>query len=135
VLRLRQWLNFWEYLTYVFVTFIDYSDANLIWQVPVALGLSYRSVKGLNDFIDHRLPGRPPFYCKVLDIGHERLEFYYRDALECIRSLFGDPQYAQDLVFAPERHYTDHERKTRVYHEMYTCDWWWSIQVRNLLMV
>ena len=86
----------------------------------------------LNNFIDTKLPGRPPFRRKELVIGQERLEFYCRDALECIRSLFGDPQYVQDLVFAPERHYIDHERKSRLYHEMYTCDWWWTIQVHDL---
>ena len=96
------------------------------------LRLSYHTVKELNGFIDHKLPGRPPFRCKVVLIGQERLEFYCRDVLECIRSLFGDAQYAEDLVFAPERHYTSHERKSRLYHEMYTCDWWWTIQVCNL---
>jgi len=105
---------------------------NSVLQVPDALGLSYHTVKGLNDFIDHKLPGRPSFRCKELFIGQERLEFYCRDVLECIRSLYGNPQYAEDLVFAPERHYTSHERKSRLYHEMYSCDWWWTIQVRDL---
>ena len=78
------------------------------------------------------MPGRPPFECKVLNIGGEKLEFYCRDALDCIRSIYGDPQFAQDLVFAPERHYTSHERTSRLYNEMYTCDWWWTVQVRKL---
>ena len=82
------------------------------------LGLSYHTVKQLNELVDYKLPGRPSFQCKELVIGQECLEFYYRDILGCIRSLYGDPQYAQDLVFAPERHYTSHERKSRVYHEM-----------------
>lgn len=103
--------------------------------MPDALGLSYRSVKELNDLIDHKMPGRPLFRRKDVIIGQERVEFYYRDVLECIRSLFGDPQYAEDLVFAPERHYTTHERKSRLYHEMYTCDWWWTIQVRKLDLI
>jgi hypothetical protein len=96
------------------------------------LELSYHSVKQLNDLIDHELPERPTFQHKELVIGQECLEFYYRDALECIQLLFSDPQYTQDLVFAPERHYTSHKRKSRLYHEMYTCDWWWTIQVCNL---
>jgi hypothetical protein len=66
------------------------------------LGLSYRSVKELNDVIDTKLPGRPPFHCKVLEIGDEWLEFYCRDILECIRSLYGDPNFAQDMAFVPE---------------------------------
>jgi len=77
-----------------------------------------------------KLPRRPLFQCKVVQIGEEKLEFYYRDILQCIRSLFGNPLFAEDLVFAPERHYTSHERKHRLYNEMYTSDWWWSVQVR-----
>ena len=94
------------------------------------IGLSYRSVKELNTFIDDNLPRRPPFQCMELMIGHEHLEFYYKDMLDCIESIYGDPQYAKDLVFTLEQHYTDHECKSRLYHEMYTCDWWWEIQVR-----
>lgn len=52
--------------------------------------------------------------------------------VECIRSLYGDPEFTQDLVFAPERHYTSHERRCRVYNEMYTCEWWWTVQVCDL---
>ena len=93
------------------------------------LGLSYRSVKQMNELIDVKIPGRPRFLCKKLFIGHEHLEFYCRDVTECIRSLYGDPQFAQELAFAPERHYTTHERTCRIYNEMYTGDWWWSVQV------
>jgi hypothetical protein len=99
-------------------------------QVADILGLSFHTVKELNALIDDNLPGRPTFRRKEVLIAGERLEFYCRDALESIRSLFGDPQFANELVFAPERHYTNHERKSRLYHEMYTCDWWWMIQVR-----
>jgi len=95
------------------------------------LGLSYRTVKQLNNIIDNKLPGHPPFRCKELIIGGERLEFYYRDVIECIQSLYGDPGFVQDLVFAPERHYTSAERTCRIYNEMHTGDWWWMVQVRN----
>lgn len=95
------------------------------------LDLSYRSVKQMNDIIDSKIPGRPPFQRKELVIGHERLEFYCRDVIECIRSLYGDPRFAQELTFAPEQHYTGHERMCRIYNEMHTGDWWWSVQVRN----
>lgn len=66
------------------------------------LGLSYCSVKQMNDIIDMKISGRPPFLCKELVIGHERLEFYYRDVIECIRSLYGDPEFTRELAFAPE---------------------------------
>jgi hypothetical protein len=101
-------------------------------KVVDALNLSYHTVRQLNEIIDTKLPGRPRFERKELDIGGEHLDFYCRDILECIRSLYGDPQFTQDLAFTPERHYTSHERTSRIYNEMYTGDWWWSVQVRSL---
>ena len=71
------------------------------------LGVSYRTVKDLNLIIDN-LPGRrPPFQCQDVLIGNEKLQFHFRDILLCIRAIYGDPEFAQDLVFAPERHYAD----------------------------
>jgi hypothetical protein len=93
------------------------------------LGLSYHTPNELNDIIDNTLPGRPPFKCHDLAIAGETLQFYYRDILQCIRTLFGDPEFAQDLIFAPERHYTDRERTSRVYSELHTSNWWWAVQV------
>ena len=101
------------------------------WKVINKLGLSYHTVKQLNDIIDNKLPGRPPFRCRELIIGDERLEFYHRDIIDCIRSLYGDPQFVQDLMFAP-RHYTSPERVCRIYNEMHTGDWWWAVQVRTV---
>ena len=95
------------------------------------LGLSYRTAKQLNEIIDEKLPGRPPFQCREFIIGDEHLEFYCRDIVECIRSLYGDPKFGQDLTFAPERHYTNPERTCRIYNEMHTGDWWWTVQVCN----
>ena len=95
------------------------------------LGLSYHTAKELNDIIDNNLPGHPPFRCKELVIGDERLEFYCHDIIECIRSLYGDPGFVQDLVFAPEQHYTSAECTCCIYNEMHTGDWWWMVQVYN----
>jgi hypothetical protein len=96
------------------------------------LGLSYNLTKQLNDIIDNVLPGRPPFECHNLVIGGETLELYFRDILACIRSIYSDPELAQDLVIAPERHYADHEQTDRIYSEIHTGDWWWAVQVRRL---
>ena len=93
------------------------------------LELSYGNAKELNSIID-TLPGRrPPFVCKDFTIGGERLSFYFRDITECIRSLYGDPNFVRDLAFAPERHYSDPQHANRIYSEMYTGDWWWAVQV------
>jgi len=95
------------------------------------LGLSYHTANKLNSIIDN-LPGRPPFKSRDFLIGNETLRFHFRDIVPCIHAIFGDPEFAQDLVFAPERHYAVHEQTCRVYSEMYTGDWWWSKQVRDM---
>lgn len=49
--------------------------------------------------------------------------------MDCIRSLYGNPEFAPYLVFAPERHYSNGDR---VYHDMYTGRWWWDTQVYSI---
>lgn len=49
--------------------------------------------------------------------------------MECIRALYGDPQHAQYLCFAPEQHYADADKTERLYHDMNSGSWWWSTQV------
>ena len=89
-------------------------------------------MKELNDIIDNQLAGLPSFQCKELHIGNKRLEFYYRDTLQCIRTLYGDPAFLHDLAFSPVQHYTSAEQNCRIVNEMHTSDWWWLIQVRNV---
>jgi hypothetical protein len=101
-------------------------------KVVERLDLSYRTTKELNKLIDDNLPGPPPFQCEEVKIGGELLEFFFRDTIQCIRSLYGNPEFVQGLAFAPERHFTDDERTCRVVNEMNTGDWWWSVQVRKL---
>jgi hypothetical protein len=68
-----------------------YCDADIVIKIVDKLGLSFSSTKELNDIIDKMLPGRPPFECHNFDLGGETLEFYFRDVLSCICSIFGDP--------------------------------------------
>jgi Plavaka transposase len=89
-------------------------------------------MKGLNDIIDNHLGGLPSFQCKEVLIGNERLDFYCRDTLQCIRTLYGDPSFVQDLALSPVQVYTDTDQTCRIINEMHTGDWWWSMQVCNI---
>ena len=100
-----------------------------------SLGLSYHTSKELNDFIDKELPGSPPFKSQDLIIGGEHLQFHYRDVIMCIWALFGNPEFAHDLIFAPERHYTNSSQTCHIYNEMHTGDWWWSVQVCSCFLL
>ncbi|KZT19755.1 hypothetical protein NEOLEDRAFT_1077268, partial [Neolentinus lepideus HHB14362 ss-1] len=92
-----------------------------------ALGLSFKTANELNKKIDS-LPTRPRFRREELLLGGEVFELYYRNVIQCIRALYGDPEFAHHLVFRPERHYTDEDRTNRMYFDMHTGKWWWDTQ-------
>ena len=78
-------------------------DLTKYWvKVVDMLGLSYKMVNQLDSIIETKLPGLPPFQRKVLGIGNKEFVFYWRDILECIQLLYGNPKLAQDLAFLPE---------------------------------
>ena len=104
------------------------SIADTGWKIVERLGLSYSTIQELNALID-QLPGRPPFVWKDIVIGGENLRFYYQEIVPSLRALYGDSEFQHDLVFSPERHFTDAERKCCIYNDMHTGDWWWSVQV------
>ncbi|KAG7094449.1 hypothetical protein E1B28_008045 [Marasmius oreades] len=91
------------------------------------LGLSFSTSKELNKLIDS-LPERPCFHREEVTIAGQSFEFFYRDIQECIKALWSDPEFTPYLVFAPERHYKDQTKTTRLYHDMHTGNWWWEKQ-------
>ena len=97
------------------------------------LGLSFKNVSDLNKIIDENLPGRPRFERHEILVGGEVCEVFLRDVLACVRALFGDPDFASYLVFAPEKRFTDSGMTKHVYHDMHTGHWWWETQVSRLI--
>ncbi|TFY52166.1 hypothetical protein EVJ58_g10163, partial [Rhodofomes roseus] len=93
-----------------------------------ALKLTFKNTKELNKRIDAQLPSRPPFVRHALEVDGERYDLWLRDAMECVRVLFSSPDWAADLIVAPERHYTDRSKNTRIYGDMHTGNWWWRVQ-------
>ena len=59
----------------------------------------------------------------------EAFQVFYRDIIECIKALFGDPEFAPILLLAPEHHYADKDKTVWVYFDMHTGKWWWATQV------
>ncbi|KAK7031890.1 hypothetical protein R3P38DRAFT_3313820 [Favolaschia claudopus] len=109
-----------------------FSDLLGIQGVTEALGLSYSNSRELNDIIDQSIPtGRPIFERHEIVIGGEAFDVYFRPIIECIRELFGDPEFAPDLIFAPERQYADADKTVRLFHDLHTGKWWWETQ-KNL---
>ena len=65
-----------------------------------------------------------------LDNGTGRYMLYYQDVTQVISFLISYLPFRDYLHYAPVRLYTDdvEGKPQRVYTEMYTADWWWSMQ-------
>ncbi|KAG1884424.1 hypothetical protein F4604DRAFT_1878757 [Suillus subluteus] len=105
-----------------------FSDLLSIDGVSERLCLSYKNARELNRIIDTQLPGRPKFRREQVVIAGEAFDIFYRDVIKCIKDLFGNPDFADFLVFAPERHYTDADETVRLFSDMHTGKWWWNTQ-------
>ncbi|KAH9911538.1 uncharacterized protein BXZ73DRAFT_93357 [Epithele typhae] len=93
------------------------------------LGLSFKNSRELNKIIDTKLSSpRPRFKRQEILIAGEVFEVFFRDVIECIRALYGDPEFTGLLVFKPEKHYADPDHNIRVYFDMHTGKWWWETQ-------
>jgi len=97
-------------------------------KVCESLGLSYTNSEQLNKIVD-KLPRRPKFKRREIVVDGESFEIYSRDIVECLKALFGDPEFLPYLVFEPERHYADEDKTIRMVHDMHTGKWWWDTQV------
>ena len=63
----------------------------------------------------------------VADMESTSCTVYFCDVIQVLRFLLGHGPFKDNLTYAPERHYISTD-STRVYSEMHTGDWWWSLQ-------
>ncbi|KAG8699999.1 hypothetical protein FRC09_006244 [Ceratobasidium sp. 395] len=79
------------------------------------------------------LPHGPDWFFQDLVIGegpYERVHtLYFRRIVDVIRDLMGNPAFRRVMRYAPERHWTSRSKKSRVYGEMWTGEWWWLRQL------
>ncbi|KAF8143444.1 hypothetical protein K438DRAFT_1911066 [Mycena galopus ATCC 62051] len=99
---------------------------------------SFHNNRAFLKFID-ALPRGPAWHCQLMELtgdevdekGVEKkevVELWYRDPLDCIRELLGNPAFRDKQGFAPRRIFRSPEKKNREYSEMWTASWWWEIQ-------
>ncbi|KAJ6560916.1 hypothetical protein B0H10DRAFT_1966807 [Mycena sp. CBHHK59/15] len=58
----------------------------------------------------------------------ETLELWYRDPVDCIRELMGNPVFRDVMQYAPQKLFEDVAGKSEIINEMWTADWWWKLQ-------
>ncbi|KAK0421534.1 hypothetical protein EV421DRAFT_2069709 [Armillaria borealis] len=58
----------------------------------------------------------------------ETLELWYRDPVDCIRELLGNPMFRDVMKYAPEKLSVDSQGSVPIVNEMWTGSWWWELQ-------
>ncbi|KAI5117089.1 hypothetical protein M0805_000569 [Coniferiporia weirii] len=94
------------------------------------LGLSFHNMDNLHKKIDG-LPGMAPWHETTISLADEPDESHliqYCDPIDAIKSLWGNPTYAKHLVYAPMKMWSNLDRDSRLYNEMWTGKWWWTVQ-------
>ena len=100
------------------------------------LGLSFRSAKDLRSRAE-MLPSGPQWMCKELQTEYptkNKLYLYYRDPIECLKSLLRSPLLKDHLDFTPRRLFENPDKLVRVYTEWLSGDAAWSMQVYFILL-
>ncbi|KAJ7429835.1 hypothetical protein B0H11DRAFT_1894852 [Mycena galericulata] len=75
-----------------------------------------------------------PLTGDVLDDNNEfrieTAELWFRDPVECVKELIGNPVFKEAMDYAPKRLFVDAEGTEEVINEMSSASWWWKMQTR-----
>ena len=63
----------------------------------------------------------------------KEMDLWRRDPVECIHELIGNPAFDGMLMYAPEQVFRDEYGNIRIFDEMWTGEWWWDLQVCDVL--
>jgi hypothetical protein len=66
------------------------------------------------------------------DKPEQKYTIFYRDPLEAIRTLLGNPAHAKEMVYKPKKIFQDSSKSIRIYNEMWSGKWWHAIQVSKV---
>lgn len=97
------------------------------------LQLSFKDVRQLFMKIDC-IPDRASWKSETLtfpDRPDEEHVVRYRDIIQAIKALLGNPSHAKHIVYKPRRVFSDQSKTKRIYNEMWTGRWWNAVQVSN----
>lgn len=63
------------------------------------------------------------------DLATEELELRYKDPVDLVKEIFGNPAFKEHLRYAPEKLFTSEEKDDQIFNEMWTAEDWWETQV------
>ena len=62
----------------------------------------------------------------------ETFELWKRNPVDCIQELISNPLFSDNIRYAPEPLFEDKEGTKPIINEMWTAEWWETVQVRGL---
>ena len=65
----------------------------------------------------------------------EDLEIWFRDPIECVKELMGNPMFRDAMTYKPARVWLDEAGTQEVIGEMSSGTWWWEIQVSEIFPI
>ncbi|KAF8181120.1 RNA ligase-domain-containing protein [Mycena galopus ATCC 62051] len=60
----------------------------------------------------------------------ETAELWFRDPVECVKELIGNPSFKDVMDYAPKHQFVDAEGAEQLIKEMSSASWWWKMQMR-----
>ncbi|KAG8713985.1 hypothetical protein FRC09_018124 [Ceratobasidium sp. 395] len=90
------------------------------------------SNKAMMDDID-KLPHGPGWQIHEIsnkDDPSRKSYLFTRDIVEVVKEIMANPAFRDCMRFAPERHYRQRDRRSRVYGNPWSANWWWRTQER-----
>ena len=95
-----------------------------------SLGLSYHNTHSMHQTID-QVPTCTEWqmnYVAFPDNPEYKHLLQYCCLVKLIKSLLNNPTWSEELVFVPQKVYSDKQRSRCIYNEMWTGKWWHSVQ-------
>ncbi|KAH9917784.1 uncharacterized protein B0H18DRAFT_863342, partial [Fomitopsis serialis] len=115
----------WRFASWAVQEGLSQGSVDRVLEIPgfqERLGLSYHNSRSLLQRVDS-LPERAEWkerWLSFKDRPNERHLVQFRDIIEAIRTLLGNPAHAGQIVYRPRRIFSDGSRTSRIYHEMWT---------------
>ncbi|RDB21586.1 hypothetical protein Hypma_011245 [Hypsizygus marmoreus] len=127
---------------------VGHNQADVFLKLPIITGRAKPSFQNKAQFLGKidELPGGVNWLCVDLDVEgdipdlatdpsgktmkREATELWYRDPVECVEELMGNPAFRDVMKYAPEQLFKDEKGDIRIVNEMWTATWWWEIQKR-----
>ncbi|KAK7020726.1 hypothetical protein VNI00_017626 [Paramarasmius palmivorus] len=126
----------WEVARWAVKDNIGHNSLDRLLAIPGVvekLGLSYKNVYGLHKAVDSVPPRAGKWKIRRLnfrDRPGEEFILRYRNPLDAIQSLWGDPHLSQHLVYRPKTVFENASKERRIYSEMWTGKLWALLQSR-----